>query len=89
MIKKIAGILMIVLGLILENIGLFNIATSGGQLKTIDRQLQQDLFDSYSREHEQSLILGGGLIAIGLLILIIGMVLMSTHKPDLKNSKTN
>ena len=89
MIKKIAGILMVVLGLILENIGLFGIATSGGQLKTIDRQLQQDLFDSYNREHEQSLILGGGLIAVGLLILIVGLVLMTTHKPDFKDSKTN
>lgn len=78
MLKKTFGILLLIIGLFLENIGVFGIGNTGGQLKTIDGQLQQELFESYHRAHEQSLVIGGGLIAVGFILIIIGLVLLGT-----------
>lgn len=78
MIKKTFGILIFILGLIIENIGLGAIAYSNGQLNTYDGQIQQELFDHYMREHDESQIMGSVFIGVGLLLLIIGLILIGT-----------
>lgn len=83
MIKKICGFLLVALGTVLESIGWFGIGRTGGQLKAVDLQLQQELFESYTKEHENSLMMGGGLIAVGLILLVVGLILVGA-KPKIQ-----
>ena len=78
MLKKTFGILLFIVGLLIENIGLGIITYSNGKFNTFDGAIQQELFDSYMREHEQAQIMGGVFIGVGLLVLIIGLVLIGT-----------
>ena len=79
MIRKICGFLLVTLGIVLESIGCFGIGRTGGQLKAVDSLVHQDLFMTYTREHEQSLMMGGALIAVGIILLIVGIVLIAVR----------
>ncbi len=87
MLKKTLGIFLLILGLVVENIGMFGIGQTGGQLKLIDGQIQPELFERYRNVHDKSLMIGGGFIAVGLILIIIGVVLvMSKAQTKKENS---
>lgn len=78
MIKKILGFFLIALGLLLENIGVFGMGATSGQLKAIRGNANNLAFETYMQEHEKSLVIGGSLLTVGLIILVVGLVLVAT-----------
>jgi uncharacterized membrane protein len=78
MVKKICGSLLVVLALVLQGIGWFNMGKTAGQINAVNPQMHDVELD-YSGQHEKWLMMGGALVAVGVILIIAGIVLIASR----------
>lgn len=76
MVKRILGFFLFIIGLFLENIGIYGLAYTSGKKLRIDNQLQEELALKSMTDYEQELTIGGSLVVIGLVLIIVGISLI-------------
>jgi hypothetical protein len=94
--KKIFGVLCLVIGLFLIALGLFGMGTTNGERKSHYSQIE--MTPTHKTYKETEMVMGGAIATVGLLFHIIGVVLLVTKTKKqylleaelevLKNNKT-